>query len=344
MNLVDLRSDTLTKPSPEMREAMATAEVGDDVWGEDPTVNALQDYAAKLFGKESALFVPSGTMGNLVALLAQTTPGDSIILSAESHPYNYESGNIAMIGGLMPRLVADPLGKISAVQLERNMVLIDDAHFAPTTLCTIENTTNRGGGAIYSVEEVAMLSKICHANAHKLHCDGARIFNAITATGSKPEEYGALCDTISFCLSKGLGAPAGSLVVGNRATIKRAHRFRKMLGGGMRQAGILAAAGLYALQHHMDDLREDHRRAKVFRDVLEPLGYVFPLPSPTNIVYLQVPEAYSAVGALIEQGVLTHPTSADRIRLVFHRDINDDMLARAIEAVKRAIPTEIRGA
>jgi len=336
-SLIDLRSDTFTKPSPEMREAMAAADVGDDVWGEDPTVNALQEYAAALFAKEAALFVSSGTMGNLLALLALARPGESVILSAESHPYVYEGGNFAMFGGLMPRPIPDTLGKISPEQLRHAMVLFDDAHFSPTTLCCIENTTNRGGGAVYSVEEVAALAKICRENGLKLHCDGARIFNAITHSGAKAQDYGIHCDTLSFCLSKGLGAPVGSILVGDRATIKRAHRFRKMLGGGMRQAGILAAAGLYALQHHVEDLREDHRRAREFCTALESQGCHFSLPSPTNIVYLQVNDAYRVVATLIENGVLAHPAAPDRIRFVFHRDIDDKMLKRAISVLIKVV-------
>ena len=330
--MIDLRSDTVTKPSPEMREAMAQAEVGDDVYGEDPTVNKLQEYAAQLFDKEAALLVPSGTMGNLVAFLSQTRPGDSIILSESAHPLHYENANIAMLGGLLPRAIPDPLGKITPQQIEARIVNRDDPHFSHTTLVAIENTTNRGGGACYTYEEIEQIGALCQRYKLKLHCDGARIFNASTANNMNVQFYTQPCTTISFCLSKGLGAPAGSLIVGDRATIHDAIRFRKMLGGGMRQVGILAAAGLYALQHHIDDLEEDHRRAQQFRRTLEERNIRFPLPSPTNILYLNVSDAPKAKAQLAEKGVLVQALGKRRLRVVFHRDIDDNALDQAIDA------------
>ncbi len=335
--MIDLRSDTVTKPSPGMREAMAAAPVGDDVYEEDPTVNRLQARSAALFGKEAALFVPSGTMANLTAFLSQTRPGDSIILSEESHPFHYEAANIAMIAGLLPVPVPDRLGKLSASQVLEKINLIDDPHYAHTRLVSIENTTNRGGGACYTVEEVRAVAEVCRGHGLKLHCDGARIFNASIALDVSPQAYGRCCDTLCFCLSKGLGAPAGSMLVGDRETIHRALRFRKMLGGGMRQVGILAAAGLYALEHHVEGLREDHRRARTFRMALEAQGVTFNLPSPTNIVYFEVHNGPAVVAALAEQEVLVLEHDPNLIRAVFHRDIDDNALDRAIEACKRVL-------
>ena len=335
--MIDLRSDTVTQPSPAMREVMAQAEVGDDVYGEDPTVNRLQDFAAELLGKEAALFVPSGTMANLLAFLSQTRPGDSIILSEAAHPYHYENANVAMIGGLLTRTIADPLGKLTPEEIAEKIVQVDDAHYSQTTLAAIENTTNRGGGAYYGYEEVEAIGRLCHGRGLRLHCDGARIFNAAIASNIEARYLAAPCDTVCFCLSKGLGAPVGSLLCGDRETIHRAHRFRKMLGGGMRQAGILAAAGLFALEHHLEDLAEDHRRAARFRWELEAAGLRFPLPSPTNIVYLEVTASESVVQRLAVYGVHVSPPRGTWLRVVFHRDINDEALRTAIEAFKEVL-------
>lgn len=334
---VDLRSDTVTRPTPAMREAMAKADVGDDVFGEDPTVNELQRRAGALFGKEAALFVPSGTMANLVAVLSQTRPGDSMILHEEAHPFTHESGNLAMVAGLMTRTVSGAYGIMSVEAVAQRIVQSDDSHFSPTTLVSIENTTNRGGGAIYPLETVAAIGALAHGRGLRVHCDGARIFHAVVETGRSVAEYARHVDTISFCLSKGLGCPVGSLLVGDAATIARAHRFRKMLGGGMRQAGILAAAGLHALDHHVERLREDHDRARRFRSALEGVpGLLFPVPSPTNIVYVEVNDAQQFARQLAEKGVLVLAISPTRLRAVFHLDVTDEGLARAIEAFKAA--------
>ncbi len=334
---IDLRSDTVTRPCPAMRRVMADAEVGDDVLGEDPTVNRLQARAAELLGKEAALLLPTGTMANLCAFLAQTRPGDSIILSAEAHPFHYESGNIAMVAGLLPRTVADPFGKISAEQVAAAAVRTDDAHHANSTLAAIENTTNRGGGAYYQHHEIEGVARECHDRGMRLHCDGARLFNAAEASNMEPCFLARPCDTVCFCLSKGLGAPAGSLLAGDGETIRRAHRFRKMLGGGMRQAGVIAAAGLYALENNIPDIAEDHRRAREFRRALEAEGVRFALPSPTNILYIGTADAAAATRALRERGVLAGAVSPGRIRAVFHRDIDDAMLGRAVDAFKATL-------
>ncbi|MBI5094150.1 MAG: threonine aldolase family protein, partial [Candidatus Hydrogenedentes bacterium] len=292
MTTVDLRSDTVTRPTPGMREAMASAPVGDDVFGEDPSVNELQRRAAALLGKEAALFVPSGTMANLLAVLSQTRPGDMVILHRDAHPYNYESANLAMVAGVLPKLLGGDYGVMVPGDVRDNIVQSKDHHLAPTTLIAIENTTNRGGGAIYDIETVAAIGALAKERGLRLHCDGARIFNAVVATGVSAAKYASHVDTVCFCLSKGLGAPVGSLLAGTAATIDRAHRFRKMLGGGMRQSGILAAAGLYALDHHIERLAEDHARARRFRESLQGCsGLAFPLPSPPNIVYVDVADA-----------------------------------------------------
>ncbi len=331
--LVDLRSDTVTRPNAAMRAAMAAAEVGDDVLGEDPTVKALETRSAALLGKETALFVPSGTMANLLAVLSQTQPGDAVLLSEEAHPYHFESGNLGMVAGVLARPIPAMLGLLTPDDIAARIVRTRDPHFAPTTLVEIENTTNRGGGAIYPLETVVAIADLAHAQGLRVHMDGARLFNAVVATGISAAAYAAPVDTVSFCLSKGLGAPVGSLLVGPADTLARAYRYRKMLGGGMRQAGILAAAGLYALEHHIDRLRDDHRRAAHFRAQLEGTrGIEFPMPSPTNMVYLDVADAQATAARLREHGVLVHPTAPRRIRCVFHLDIDDAQTERAIEA------------
>lgn len=334
---VDLRSDTVTRPSAGMRRAMAEADVGDDVFGEDPTVNRLQAMAAEILGKEAALFVPTGTMANLLGFLSQTRPGDAILLSEDAHPFRYERANLAMVGGLLPITIPGQWGKITPEALRARIVISDDPHLANTTLASLENTVNRGGGVYYTAGETSALCAAAHERGLRVHCDGARIFNAAVALGVEAAELARPCDTVSFCLSKGLGAPAGSLLTGPRETIARALTFRKMLGGGMRQAGILAAAGLYALEHHIDDLKEDHRRASEFRASLEQGGARFPMPSPTNMVYVETPNAPDVVARLRERRVLCLATAPDRIRVVFHRDISDTDLRYAIETFREVL-------
>ncbi|MCK5862963.1 MAG: aminotransferase class I/II-fold pyridoxal phosphate-dependent enzyme [Candidatus Hydrogenedentes bacterium] len=335
--MIDLRSDTVTQPSVGMRHAMAEAEVGDDVYGEDPTVNRLQDYAAELLGKESALLLPSGTMANLVAFLAQTHPGDTVILSEEAHPFRYERANLARVAGLMIHTIPDTLGKFTAKDVAERVVVEDDPHLSRTTLVSIENTTNRGGGACWEFYDVEAIAAVCRNNNMRLHCDGARIFNACIVTNVEAQYYARCCDTLSFCLSKGLGAPAGSILAGDKATLKRALDYRKMLGGGMRQSGVLAAAGLYALENHLDALEEDHRRARIFRRALEGEGLRFPLPSPTNILYIEVNNPERVTVALKQHGVRVCPHGTGRIRVVFHRDIDDHAMAQSIEVFKQIV-------
>lgn len=326
----------MTRPAQGMRAAMARAEVGDDVFGEDPTVNALQERVAALTGKPAALFLPSGTMANLSAVLAQTRPGDSILLHRDAHPFQYESGNLAMVAGVMPIPVGGAYGILDAHGIVGEVVGSEDHHRAPTTLVMVEHTTNRGGGAIYPLETLAHIAAIAKDCGLRVHCDGARIFHAVVETGIPISTYARCVDTLSFCFSKGLGAPAGSILVGTADVIDRAHRYRKMLGGGMRQAGVLAAAALYALDHHVERLREDHRRARRFREHVEDVpGISFPLPSPTNIVYVEVRDALAMTLRLKELGVLVLPVAPNRIRAVFHLDVDDAGLDRAIDAFRK---------
>ena len=247
MQFIDLRSDTVTKPTPEMRKAMAKAEVGDDVFGEDPTINALQDKVAGILGKEKAIFVPSGTMANQLAIKAHTQPGDEVILEATSHPYNFEGGAGAVLSGVQFYCLNGLRGIVEASQVEAAIRPLDH-HFPVTRLVCLENTHNRGGGSIYPLKTLAEVSRLARSKNLSIHLDGARLWNASVASGIKPKEYARWADSVSVCLSKGLGAPVGSLVAGSAVFIDRVHRFRKMFGGGMRQAGILAAAGLYALE------------------------------------------------------------------------------------------------
>lgn len=336
--MIDLRSDTLTAPPAGMRAAMAAAEVGDDVYGEDSTVNRLEAFSAEILKKESALFVPSGTMANIVAFLTLSSPGDTMLISAESHPVHYEGGNLAALAGLLTRTLPGPGGKVTLDHVEAAILQIDDPHFSPTTLLAIENTTNRGGGSFYTPSEVEALGAVAWEKDLAFHCDGARLFNAAVAQDLDAADLVQPCHTACFCLSKGLGAPAGSVLVGSREHIHRARRLRKLLGGGMRQAGVLAAAGLYALENHVDDLRSDHDRTTWFREELETKGFQFARPTYTNIAYLNVSDPYAATAALAQAGVLVLPHDEDQVRVVFHRDITDDDTVAAARIFTEVLP------
>ncbi len=333
-SIVDLRSDTLTLPSKAMRKAMAAAEVGDDVFGEDPAVNALQERAAALLGKEAALFVPSGTMANLLAIATQTVPGDSVLLHEDAHPFQYETGGMSMVAGVMPKTLTGPQGLLTPESVSDGIMLTRDSHRSHTTLVSIEQTTNRGGGACYSKESIKAIGALCEERGIRLHCDGARIFNAVVADGVDPAAYAAPCHTVSFCFSKGLGCPVGSVLAGDKETIEKAHRYRKMFGGGMRQAGILAAAAEYALDNNVERLADDHRRVTALREALEAIPNVtLPLPSPTNILFIDVADAPDFADRCNVRGVRLLPFSPTRLRAVFHLDIDDDGLQRAIDVM-----------
>jgi threonine aldolase len=337
-DIVDLRSDTITKPTEGMRAAMAAAEVGDDVFGEDPTINALQARCAEMFGKEAALIVPSGTMANLLGLMAQSRPGETILIHETGHAYRFEGGNVAALAGLMTQQLSGELGKLTPEVVEPHLAKTDNPHFSLPAVLSLENTTNMGGGNIYTVEEMKTLYEMANAADVRLHCDGARIMNACVALGVEPQEFGQYTDTITCCFSKGLGAPVGSIIAGPTETIASALRYRKMLGGGMRQAGILAAGALYALDHHVERLAEDHRRAAEFRSALQATeGVSFPMSSPTNIVWFDVEDSDQFIATAEENSVRLLSTDPGRVRAVFHLDVNDSGLERAIDACKKSV-------
>ena len=336
---IDLRSDTVTKPSPGMRQAMLFAEVGDDVFGEDPTVNELQERVAEILGKEAALFLVSGTMGNQLAIKAQTQPGDEVIIEATSHAMNFEGGAGAVLSGVQFFGIPGYRGIFDAVQVEA-AIRPDDVHFPVTRLVVIENTHNRGGGTVFPLSKIREVRQLASARGLRMHMDGARLWNACIASGITPAEYAAPFDSISVCLSKGLGCPVGSLIAGSKEFIKRAHRFRKMLGGGMRQAGVLAAAGIYALDHHLQRLDEDHRKAKRLAQGLANIKNIIinPKEVETNILYFNTAPAgrgaREIAAALKERGVLVHPTGKDLIRVATHMDVSFDQIEQALDAIE----------
>lgn len=324
---IDLRSDTVTRPTPAMKEAMINAPVGDDVFGEDPTINELQNFAAALFGMEAALYCSSGTQTNQIAINVHTSPGDEVICSNMAHVYVYEGGGIALNSGCSVALLDGNRGRITAEQV-KNHINPDDIHRPITRLVCIEDTMNKGGGAIYDFEEIKKIAQVCKEHNLAFHCDGARLFNALVATGRSPKEYGAAFDSISICLSKGLGAPVGSLLLGSHSFIQKAKRRRKSLGGGMRQAGIIAAAGLYALQNNVERLKVDHDYAQQLGVILSACNSVESvMPVETNIVIFQLKNGLTSdmmVSKLAEHGILCFPFGPDKIRMVTHLDLTDD--------------------
>lgn len=324
---IDLRSDTVTRPTPAMKEAMINAPVGDDVFGEDPTINELQNFAAALFGMEAALYCSSGTQTNQIAINVHTSPGDEVICSNMAHVYVYEGGGIALNSGCSVALLDGNRGRITAEQV-KNHINPDDIHRPITRLVCIEDTMNKGGGAIYDFEEIKKIAQVCKEHNLAFHCDGARLFNALVATGRSPKEYGAAFDSISICLSKGLGAPVGSLLLGSHSFIQKAKRRRKSLGGGMRQAGIIAAAGLYALQNNIERLKVDHDYTQQLGVILSACDSVESvMPVETNIVIFQLKNGLTSemmVSKLAEHGILCFPFGPDKIRMVTHLDLTDD--------------------
>lgn len=330
-------SDTVTRPTPAMRQAMMNASVGDDVFGEDPTVNALQEKAAQLFGKPAALYCPSGTMTNQIAIKTHTAPLDEIICDEYSHVYQYETGGYAFNSGVAVNLIKGQHGKITAQQIEAAIKPLYD--WLPVSkLVVLENTCNKGGGSFYTLEEIQPISELCRAKGLQLHLDGARIFNALVETGEDPLAVGALFDSISICLSKGLGAPVGSLLIGEKNFIAQARRYRKVMGGGMRQAGFLAAAGIYALDHHVSRLKEDNDRAKAIGKVLKELPYVGAIrPIKTNILIFDVLAPYTAhsfLEKLAKHGILATPFGPQTVRFTTHLDFTEVMMERLIGILK----------
>ncbi|SMD41621.1 L-threonine aldolase [Aquiflexum balticum DSM 16537] len=333
---IDLRSDTLTKPTKGMLEAMWAAEVGDDVFGEDPTVNKLEEKLAGIFGMEAGLFCPSGTMTNQIAIRLHTRPQTEVICHKYSHIYLYEGGGIMSNSHASVKLLDGAYGKISAQDIAEN-ISPDDVHACETTLVSLENTMNKGGGSIYTLEEVRPIKDVCEKNGLKLHLDGARVFNALVESDENPKEWGQIFDTISVCLSKGLGCPVGSVLLGTKAEIKRARKVRKAFGGGMRQAGFLAAAGIYALDHHIGRLKEDHARARELGKMLEnhPLvSEVFPVATNIVIARLKGISPEEMLTKLAAKEIKAVRFGKGQIRFVTHLDFGDKGLEEFGRRVK----------
>ncbi|MFC5408802.1 threonine aldolase family protein [Larkinella bovis] len=340
---IDLRSDTVTRPTPAMLEAMFNAEVGDDVLGDDPTVLALEEKAARLFGMEAALFCPSGTMTNQLAIRTHTRPGDDVICDQLSHVYLYEGGGIAVNALASVSLAQGERGKLTP-ELVREHIQPDDLHKPITRLVCLENTVNKGGGCYYTIPEIAAIRTVCDEHGLLLHLDGARLFNALIETGDSPAAYGPLFDSISICLSKGLGCPVGSLLLGKTDFIKQARRFRKLMGGGWRQAGYLAAAGIYALDHHVNRLKLDHARARRIGQLLLDLPEIEAVfPVDTNIVIFRLsPNILAAdyVALLAEKGILAVTFGKHLVRFVTHLDFTDEQLEQLALKIKEGVITQ----
>jgi threonine aldolase len=340
--LIDLRSDTVTKPTPSMRAAIRDAEVGDDVFGEDPTVNGLQERLAALLGKEAALFVPSGTMSNQICIKTHTQPGDELICEASCHIYNFEAGGPAILSGVMCRTIEGNQGIIDVAQLENKIRPVDD-HQVQTRLIALENTHNRGGGRVYPLDKVKAISAWAHRNGLAMHLDGARLWNTIVATGIPAAEWCRHFDSVSVCFSKGLGAPLGSALAGTREFVTQAKRNRKLFGGGMRQAGVAAAAALYALDHHIERLAEDHRHAQVLAQAIAdtPCLRLHPPEVETNLVWFRVdPEFATAkeTAALLKQhGVLVQAAGPHTLRACTHLDVSAAQAERAAETIRQVL-------
>ncbi|RYY86602.1 MAG: aminotransferase class I/II-fold pyridoxal phosphate-dependent enzyme [Chitinophagaceae bacterium] len=339
--IVDFRSDTVTKPDAAMLEAMLQAPVGDDVYGEDPSVNELEALGAELYGTEAALFCPSGTMTNQIAIKVHTQPGDEVICEETAHVYQYEGGGIAFNAGASVRLLRGDHGRFTAEQVEAG-INPDDVHKARTSLVCLENTSNRGGGSCYTMEEMKAIRAVCDNHGLVLHLDGARLYNAIVANGEDPKEYGRTFHTISLCLSKSLGAPVGSLLLGPTEFIRKSRRLRKVFGGGMRQAGFMAAAGIYALRNNIARLADDHRAARRIADALEesPVADSV-LPVETNIIIFNVAPPLTApqlVAKWKEQGILAYAIAPMQVRLVLHLDITPAMVDYTINSIQTLVP------
>lgn len=335
---IDLRSDTVTKPTQAMMQAIMNAEVGDDVYKEDPTANKLEDKLAEMFGMEAALFFPTGSMANQAAIKMHTQPGEQLIADKWAHVYNYEGGGVSFNSGVSCKLVDGNRGMITAEQVEENINPPDFYHSPLTTLVCLENTTNKGGGACYDFSEIEKIRKVCDAHNLGLHLDGARIWNALVAKNENPKDYGKIFDTISVCLSKGLGTPMGSVLIGKKEIMKKAMRVRKVLGGGMRQIGFMAAAGIYALDNHVQRLGEDHKKATEISEVLAQQSYIKKVePTETNIVIFYLSDEISEekfMQDLLQKSIKISGMGQGKLRIVTHLDYTDEMHSKFLEILK----------
>ncbi|PZR28402.1 MAG: threonine aldolase [Citrobacter freundii] len=333
--MIDFRSDTVTKPTPAMLEAMMSAPVGDDVFGEDPSINQLEKQAADMFGMEAAIFCPSGTMTNQIAIKCHTQPGDEVICDESSHIYQYEGGGIAFNSGASVKLLYGDRGRVTAEQVQA-AINPDDIHRAVSRLVSLENTSNRGGGSCYEMEEILKIREVAKSNGLAFHLDGARLWNAMVAKNQTAKQYGEAFDSISICLSKSLGCPVGSLLLGTKELVKKARRIRKAFGGGMRQAGFIAAAGLYALENHIDRLKTDHLHAQQIADTISTRKWLKQLlPVETNIIIFELNDNTAAqfVAKLKEQDILAYAIAPNRVRLVVHLDISPEMVSETVRII-----------
>jgi threonine aldolase len=336
--IVDLRSDTVTRPTPAMLDAMMNAEVGDDVFQEDPSVNKLESMAAEMFGMESAIYCPTGTMSNQIAIRVHTQPGDEVICDKNAHVYQHEGGGIASNSGAQVKLIEGDRGRLTAEAIA-NSINPDDVHKAHTSLVCLENTSNRGGGSCYDLKSIEGIRKVCDEKSLSLHLDGARLFNALIAGRQSAKDYGKLFHSISVCLNKGLGCPMGSILIGQTKFVTRARRIRKVFGGGMRQAGYMAAAGIYALDHNIERLEQDHEHAKKIAEAIAQKEFTdLILPVETNIIIFSVRPSYfteDIVQKLRKENILSFAVSPTQIRMVLHLEITPQMVEYSIETIKR---------
>ena len=339
--MIDFRSDTVTRPTPEMLKAMFAAQVGDDVLGDDPTVKALETKVAVMFGMEAALFCASGTMANQIAIKAHTQPGDEVICNKLSHVYYYEGGGIAMNSGASVCLLEGDLGRITAADVEAHINPANDPHRPLSRLVSVENTMNKGGGSVYDFNELKAIAKVCQKHGLKFHLDGARLFNALVETKETPLDYGRIFDSISICISKGLGAPVGSVLIGSKEFIWKSRRIRKVYGGGMRQAGYLAAACIYALDNHVERLRDDNAKARKLEQILLSLPYVDSvIPVQSNLVFFklkpEMPEK-TFLQKLQDQDIYAMALAPQEVRFVTHLDITDEMMQKVEKVLKELV-------
>ena len=342
--MIDLRSDTATRPTPGMRAAMASAEVGDDVLGEDPTINALQERVADYLGMEAALFVPSGTMSNQIGIRAHTQPGDELLCESTNHIYVWEAGGPAALSGVTCRTIEGDYGVLDVTQLDDKIRPLND-HYVRTRIVCLENTHNRGGGRVYPIEKIQAISEWAHANGLTMHLDGARLWNAVVASGISGREWGKQFDSISVCFSKGLGAPVGSALAGTKEFIEKSNRIRKLFGGGMRQGGIIAAAALYAMDNHIERLAEDHANAQIIAEAVTdtPGLRLDPGVVETNLVWFEVDRelgtAKEVSAHLREKGVLVSSTGPQVLRACTHLDVSKAQCLQAAELIRKHVGT-----